>query len=62
MLVTFLSFSNTPTSYKWQFNAIYKQYKDDKITNGILGNDYYECPFYDALDSWWHQSGNVMKM
>jgi hypothetical protein len=39
-----------------------KQYKDDKITNGILGNDCYECPFYDALDSWWHQSGNVMKM
>ncbi len=32
--------------------------KDDKITNGISSN---ECPFYDALDSWWHQSRNVMK-
>jgi hypothetical protein len=35
--------------------------KNDKITNGILGNHCHECPFYDALDSWWHQSGNVMK-
>jgi len=35
--------------------------KDDKITNGISSNDCHECPFYDALNSWWHQSGNVMK-
>jgi hypothetical protein len=27
----------------------------------MLGNDCHECPFYDALDSWWHRSGNVMK-
>jgi hypothetical protein len=58
---TFLSFSKIPIVCKWKFNAIYKQYKDDKITNGISGNDRYECPFYDALDSWWHQNGNVMK-
>jgi len=32
-----------------------------QIVNGILGNDHHECPFYDALDSWWHQNGNVMK-
>jgi len=31
-----------------------------KITNGISSNDHHECPFYDALDSWWHCSGNVM--
>jgi hypothetical protein len=35
--------------------------KYDKIANGISSNDHDECPFYDALDSWWHQSGNVMK-
>jgi hypothetical protein len=34
---------------------------DDKITNEILGNDCHEYPFYDALDSWWHQNKNVMK-
>ncbi len=47
--------------YKWKFNAIYKKYKDDKNAKRILGNDHHECPFYDALDSWWHHSGNVMK-
>jgi hypothetical protein len=35
--------------------------KNDKITNAISGNDHREYPFYDALDSWWHQNGNVMK-
>jgi hypothetical protein len=28
--------------------------KNDKIVNGISSNDHHECPFYDALDSWWH--------
>ncbi len=44
-----------------EVNAIYKQYKDDKIANGISSNDHHECHFYDALDNWWHQSINVMK-
>jgi hypothetical protein len=52
MLVT-LGFSKTPIVCKWKFNAISKQYKDDKITNGISSNDCHES-FYDALDSWWH--------
>jgi hypothetical protein len=55
MLDTFPSFSRIPIACKQKFNAIYKQYKDDKIANGILGNDHHECPFYDALNSWWHQ-------
>jgi len=61
MLATFLGFSRTPIVGKQEFNAIYKQYKYDKIANGILGNDHHECPFYDALDSWWHQNGNMIK-
>jgi hypothetical protein len=61
MLATFPSFSRTPIACKWKFNAIYKQYKDDKIANGISSNDCHEFPFYDALDSWWHRSENVMK-
>jgi len=51
MLASILGFLRTPIVYKRKFNAIYKQYKDDKITNKILGNDHYECPFYNALDS-----------
>jgi hypothetical protein len=45
-------FLKIPIVYKWKFNAIYKQYKDDKVANGILGYDHHEYPFCDALDSW----------
>ncbi len=61
MLVSILGFSRFSIAYKWKFNVIHKQYKDDKIANGISSNDRHECPFYDALDYWWHQSKNVMK-
>jgi hypothetical protein len=54
MLVSILEFSRISIAYKQEFNAIYKQYKDDKIAIGISGNNYHECPFYDALDSCWH--------
>ncbi len=40
---------------------IFLMVKDDKITNGISSNDCDECPFYDTLNGWWHQSGDVMK-
>jgi hypothetical protein len=61
MLVSIPGFSKTSITYKHKFNPIYKQYKEDKIANEISSNDHHECLFYDALDSWWHQSGNVMK-
>ncbi len=61
MLASIPKFSKTLIDCKQKFNTIYKQYKDDEIVNGILGNDHYECPFYKALDCWQHQSGNVMK-
>jgi hypothetical protein len=61
MLAPILGFSKTPIAHKWKFNAIYKQYKDDKIVNKVLGNDCHECPFYDGLDSWWHRNENVTK-
>jgi len=50
MLVSIPSFSRTPIACKWKFNAIYKQYEDDKITNGISSKDCHEYPFCDALD------------
>jgi hypothetical protein len=59
MLATLPSFSRTPIACKWKFNAIHKQYKNNKIANEI--SNYDECDFYDALDSWWHWSGNMMK-
>jgi hypothetical protein len=46
---TIPKFLNTLIVCKKKFNTIYKQYKDDKITNKILNNDHHECLFYDAL-------------
>jgi hypothetical protein len=54
MLASIPNFSRIPIAYKQKF----KQYKDD---NGISNNDCYESPFYDSLDSCWHESENVMK-
>jgi hypothetical protein len=51
MLASIIGLLRTPIVYKRKFNAIYKQYKVDKIANKIIGNDRYECPFYNALDS-----------
>jgi hypothetical protein len=58
---TILKFLKNPIVCKWKFNTIYKQYKDDKITNKILNNDRHECPFYDALVVGKIKSGNVVK-
>jgi hypothetical protein len=44
-----LKFLKTPIVCKQKFSTIYKQYKDDKITNEILNNDHHECTLYDAL-------------
>ncbi len=54
-------FLKTLITCKQKFNTIYKKYKDNKIVNRIASNDCHKYPFYDALDSWWHQNGNVMK-
>lgn len=31
------------------------------MANGISGNDRHESKFYEAMDEWWHQAGQVMK-
>jgi hypothetical protein len=61
MLASIFRFLKTLITCKQKFNTIYKQYKDNKIVNKIASSDLHKCPFYDALDSWWHQNGNVMK-
>jgi hypothetical protein len=54
MLASICRFLRTPITCRQKFNAIYKQYKIEKIVNIISSNDCHESPFYDALDSWWH--------
>ncbi len=35
--------------------------KDHIQIGPISSNHCHECPFYDALNSWWHWNGDVMK-
>ncbi len=44
-----------------KFKVIYEQYKYDNITNDISCYDHHECPFNDAVDNLWHESGNVIR-
>ena len=31
------------------------------MANGISGNARHESKFFDAIDEWWHQTGQIMK-
>ena len=31
------------------------------MANGISGNAHHESKVFDAMDEWWHQTGQVMK-
>ncbi len=54
-------FNRTSMACKKKFTAIFKSYKEDKMANGISGNDRHESKFFEAMDVWWHQAGQVMK-
>lgn len=53
--------NQTAKACKKKFNGLFKQYKEDKLTNGISGSDRRSCKYYDSFDQWWHQIGTVMK-
>ncbi len=53
LLALILSFSKTP--------LLFKQYKENKMANEVLGNDYHECKFYDSMDFWCNQLGVIFK-
>lgn len=55
------NFKKTPKACKSKFNDVYKAYKDDKQANSISGESRHTCKFYDAMDSWYHQNGSVLK-
>ena len=44
-----------------KFSEVFKAYKDDKQANSISGEVQHTCKFYDAMDTWYHQNGAVMK-
>ena len=46
---------------KQNINLLFKQYKKDKLSNGVSGENHHESKFYDSLDQCWHINGSVMK-
>lgn len=61
MVAMIPNFTRSSVACKKKFSSIFKQYKEDKLANGISGNDRRECQFFDSMDEWWHQAGQVMK-
>ena len=54
-------FNRTAQACRKKFNQIFVSYKEDKLANGFLGNNRQKNKFYDALDQWYYQAGQVFK-
>jgi len=61
MVVIKYGLNRTAEACKKKLNVLHKQYRLDKMVNGVSGSDRHECKFYDAFDQWWHQTNTVMK-
>lgn len=61
MVVMLPKFNRTAVACRKKFKSIFDEYKEDKMANGISGNNRQEGKFYEALDQWYHQAGQVMK-
>jgi hypothetical protein len=55
------NFSKMAIACKKKFNTLFKQYKEDKLTNEVSRNDCHQCKFYESMDLWWSQVGSVFK-
>jgi hypothetical protein len=54
MVVMLPKFNRTAMACRKKFKTIFDAYKEDKMANGISGNNRQESKFYDALDEWYH--------
>jgi hypothetical protein len=61
MVIMLPKFNRTAVACRKKFKTIFDAYKEDKLANGISGNNRQEGKFYEALDEWYHQAGQVMK-
>ena len=50
LLVLQPKFNRTSLACKKKFMAIFKAYKEDKMANGISGNDRHESKYYEVMD------------
>ena len=60
MVVMLPKFNQSATACRKKHENLFKAYNKDKMANGILGNAFHESKFFDAIDEWWHQTGQVM--
>jgi len=61
MVVMLSKFNRTVQACRKKFMQIFASYKEDKLADGILGNNRQESKFYDALDQWYYQADEVFK-
>jgi len=61
MLASILGFSRISIACKYKFNAIYINTIMKKLQMVFQIMIIMNVVFYDALDNWWHQNGNVIK-
>jgi hypothetical protein len=61
MVVMLPNFNRTATACRKKFTQVFASYKEDKLANGISGNNRQESKFYEAMDEWYHQAGQVFK-
>jgi len=61
MLASILDFSRISIACKYKFNAIYINTTMTKLQMVFQIMIIMNVVFYDALDNWWHQNGNVIK-
>ena len=57
----FQKFKRLATACRTKHESHSKTYKENKMANGISGNVHHESKFFEAIDEWWHQAGQVMK-
>lgn len=61
IIATFARFTKLFEVCKKKFNILFKQYKCDKMANGIYGESRHKCKSYDSIDLWCHQAQVIMK-
>jgi hypothetical protein len=61
MLVSIFGVSRISIIFKYKFNAIYINTIMKRSQMGFQIMIIMNVIFYDALNNWWHQNGNVIK-
>ena len=56
-----LSLKKVPKAYKNKFENFFTNYKEANVRNNFCRQSRHDCKYYDNFDSWWSESGSIMK-